>query len=250
MHKNRSLKAHSAHVTSLSIVLALSVLCVGCSSTSTPSNKELPKVVDREPALAERDNLIDAETAYQNKLYSISRDNWRKLQSTNPNSKFNVIAALNTADSHFYTENYEEARTAYNEFIRTNRGHEAIPYAMYQIAESHRLEHTGINKDQSPLHVAIKRYQAVIKKFPRTVFAVQAKEAINNCKNFLTKHEEEVILFYVKQDLYKAAASRYADLSKRFPKSDIVKNLPKKIENIFPEKIKSFQRAHKSSQRS
>lgn len=213
------------------------------------------------PNLDEEIELLNEATkAYDGGLYSLAQKSFTSLQEKYPSSYYSAFAELKAADAQFQLANYTEALESYQDFLRLRPKHEAVPYVMFQVAETYRLQYRGPANDQSPLRTAIKHYQSLIELYPTNSFSALARRGIVASREQLALHESAVARFYLRQGQKRSAAHRfkrligiYADTAPgRMAESAVrvyFKDDPellsyinsKQLPNAEPEKLKEYQ---------
>lgn len=189
-------------------VLFLCAFCVtfffGCSSDKPAGPKSLVTVSDK----PELEILRRAMDNYDRGMYNLSREAWSELSDTFPNTYYSTLADLKIADSYFFSESYSEALVAYEEFIKLHRGHEAVPYVYYQMANGHFQQYRGVSHDQTPLKSVIQLSEQLLKDFPESLYTNVARENIEKARSYLNQHEAFIAYFYERQGMKEAAEKR------------------------------------------
>lgn len=195
-------------------VLVVCTFCVtfffGCSSDKPAGPKSLLSVSDK----PELEILARAMDNYDRGMYNLSREAWSDLSNTFPNTYYSTLADLKIADSYYFSESYSEALVAYEEYLKLHRGHEAIPYVYYQMANCHFQQYRGVAHDQTPLKSVIQLSEQLLKEFPESLYANVARENIEKARSYLKQYEAFVAYFYERQGMTEAAEKRRAKISK------------------------------------
>lgn len=203
------------------------VTVAGCSSSSSEGRKPVDLEEDDVPRIsADTPELTLLELAMENYdrgAYSLSRESWMALRDGYPGSYYLPLAELKLADTHFYSSNFNEAIIAYQEFVRAHPGHEAVPYAMFQIGNAYFKQYSDHKRDQAPLREAIKAYNELIERFPRTDYRSAARNNIKRSRELLAAYEAYVADFYVKRGLIEPARARYDQLLAEFGETEVVR---------------------------
>ncbi len=177
---------------------------------STPEKSAEAEAV---PNIDEEIELLnEGMKAYDGGLYSLAKTSFTSLQEKYPSSYYSAFAELKAADAEFQLGNYTEALESYQDFLRLRPKHEAVPYVMFQVAETYRLQYRGPANDQSPLRTAIKHYQSLIELYPENSFSALARRGIVASREQLALHESAVARFYLKQGEKRSAAHRFKRL--------------------------------------
>ena len=127
----------------------------------------------------------------------------------------NVI--MKRAESFFDKESYAEAIVEYKHFLNLHRNHILAPYSQYKIGVSHYKQFRTVDRDPDPLNKAIVEFEKLLKEFPASRYAAEAKQTILTCKQQLVQRHLMVGEFYFKREAYLAAAHRFEKIITDFP---------------------------------
>lgn len=213
------------------------------SSCSLFSSDDEEKIISDSEAIPEEEIVAKAERAYQNGMIKLSRQHWNELKEYYPTSYFTPLAEIKLADSFFLTEEYSDALTSYENFIKLYPDHEAAPYALFQIGNTYVKQYRKSALDQQPLRSAIASFERLIEQYPNSLYISKAKTLIKRCNEGLAKHELLVAKFYTKQQDYRSAASRIRYLKSKYPNSKSAKRALKEIAAAYPEDIAGVKKA-------
>jgi len=175
------------------LVLSMTVLPLGCSSTPDPKEAASQDIPSSDEQIFVGDSI---EMSYDP----------------------NVI--MKRAESFFDKESYAEAIVEYKHFLDLHRNHILAPYAQYKIGMSHYKQFRTVDRDPEPLNNAITGFEKLLKEFPGSRYETEAKETIRTCKQQLVQRHLMVAEFYFKREAYLAAAHRYEKIIKEFPELD------------------------------
>ena len=185
-------------------LLAL-LLSVGCSSH---------KIVATSPQAL----FNKAEKAYQDGSLSKASELFQALQNEFPDTEFARLALLRTADIYYRKVELTEAARTYNDFLNFNEDHPKAPYAYYQAGMCHYKEIDTLDRDLTPLKLALETFQEALAKYPDSPpYTEKIIQRINDCKRRFAKREFYVGFFYYKQKKFTAASRRFEYLLKHYP---------------------------------
>ncbi|MBF0099316.1 MAG: outer membrane protein assembly factor BamD [Desulfobacterales bacterium] len=159
----------------------------------------------------------DGLKAFQKKQYTTAIENFEKIKDWYPFSQYAPLAELKIADSYFELSEYDKAIVAYEEFENLHPRNEYIPYVIYQIGQCYFEQIKSIDRDQSVSQKALSLFKRLVKQYPESEYADQAKPKINTCTKNLAEHELYVGLFYFKTNHYKAALKRFEMIISDYP---------------------------------
>ncbi|MFN8389556.1 MAG: outer membrane protein assembly factor BamD [Bdellovibrionota bacterium] len=229
-----------------SLVLTSAAATAGCSSSegSKKTNYISPYDHQFDPEKEEQakadvdlpeDQLLErAKSAYDHGLYSVARENWQNLREQYPSSYYATLAELKIGDTFFFGGDYAAAITAYEDFIKLHPAHDATPYVRYQIGNSFRQQYSGTSHDQAPLVSAIKSYQKLLDEYPRSEYTVDARRAIDSCREQLGEHELTIAHFYLKQGLDRASEGRLRSLIENYGDTAAARHARTELEELDP----------------
>ncbi len=198
-------------------ILLMIVLLAGCSSKKTL--KALGFVAD------ETDNpqvlAMQGLEHYNHGKYEKALVSFEMILNRYPFSEYSMLAKLKSADSNYYLENYEEALLIYKDFEEDHPTNEAIPYVMYQMGMCNFKQIDTIDRDTSGASKSIYAFTKLLRAYPDSPYTSDAKQRIQNARNFLADHEYYVISFYVRTKAYTEAEGRLEYLLRQYPDADI-----------------------------
>ncbi|MEE2962101.1 MAG: outer membrane protein assembly factor BamD [Myxococcota bacterium] len=162
-------------------------------------------------------------------LYPEAVQGFSKLKNNFPYSAFARLADLRIGDTLLAQRKYQEAISSFNRFIRYSPKHEAIPEALYKIAEADYerrpsdfvLLPPAAEKDQKRVNAALRAYRRLTARYPNSEFSRKAAQRIIECSSRLADHEFYVANFYFKKGKFKAALARSLYLLEEFPASSV-----------------------------
>jgi len=198
--------------------MSLALFCFsGCAS----SGPKKPDKLTQELLASPKETLFEKGKALlAKKRYDLGRKYLNFVFETYPNDPQGREALLMVADSYFRqgsSSNYTEARFRYRDYLNRYPGAPQRDYARYQFAVCYDKEHEKPDRDQTSTREAIDQYQALLREFPNTLYASQARERIRRLTDVLAEHEFQVGYFYMRKGSPGAALARFTILEERFP---------------------------------
>jgi len=210
-------------------MLCLLLLCSlplslgGCSTFSGMFDKlTFGSDSEAEPEQEPAESLIvEGMDAYNVGNYFEALKAFDQILDQYPFSRQAILAELKAADSHFYREEYIEAKVLYQEFSDRHPTNEAIPYVMFQIGMCDFRRTDRIDRDISGAREAIQDFTKLLRAFPNSPYTREAKAHIAAAREFLVNHEYFVAVFYVRTEKYEQAQHRLKYLLKMYPDATI-----------------------------
>jgi len=156
---------------------------------------------------------------------------FEQLQAAYPSSKYSLQSKLEIPYLLYTREKYDEAIDKLNDFIKVYPNHFSTPYAFYLrgvIAESKSKSILDLfitdnaQRDVSSVKNAMNYYLALIKKFPKSEYAIESKTKLVTLRNILARHELFIAIFYTKKEAYIASINRCKYIIEKFPNTPSV----------------------------
>ena len=173
----------------------------------------------KEPAFDPVAKFKEAEEKMQGFKYEDARKAYQEIQEKAPDRSYDADIMLRIADTYYGEEKYAEAAVEYQAFLNFHPVHRDAPYAQYQIGMCSYNEITTIDRDPALTRTALKEFQALLTKYPKSPYEEEANKYIAICRDKLAEYELYVGRFYHKKGSYLAALGRLEKLLKDFPGS-------------------------------
>lgn len=126
-----------------------------------------------------------------------------------PLSPWAMKAQLMSSYASYKAGDYEHALVNLENFLQVQSNSRDAPYAHYLMGLCYYIQITGVERDQSMTYKALETFKALIKKYPKSVYARDAKLKIDLCKEHLAGQDMEIGRFYLKTKVPTAALSRF-----------------------------------------
>lgn len=195
------------------LLLAVCLLAPFTACKSGPGTDPILRLSAQEAL--ERGKELMAEEKYFR-----ARDYLTHAYEVEPNSVAGREGLLLAADS-FYKDggrsNLVQAEARYRDFINRFPTSDRAPYAQFQIANSLAQRMGRPDRDLSATEEALTAYQDLIRLYPTSEYAAQAREKIRLVKENLAEHEFLVGDFYLRYRLPPAAVNRFEYLLENYP---------------------------------
>ncbi len=132
-----------------------------------------------------------------------------EVERQHPYSVWATKAQIMAAYAHYQANAYDEARLAAQRFIELHPGHRDVAYAYYLIGLSYYEQISDVGRDQKMTEDALRWLEDVVRRFPGTAYARDAKLKIDLARDHLAGKEMEVGRFYLQRGQYIAAINRF-----------------------------------------
>jgi len=158
----------------------------------------------------------DVETLYlaakdtlDRRQYKLAAAQFDEVERQHPYSVWARRAQLMSAFSYYVARDFTEAVSSAQRFLSLHPGSREAPYAYYIIAISYYEQISGVQRDQRTTQQALDALGELIRRYPNTDYAADARLKVDLARDHLAGKEMEIGRFYQKQGLYLAAISRF-----------------------------------------
>jgi outer membrane protein assembly factor BamD len=182
------------------VVLALAL--GACASKEKPATVEKPV----------EQLYSEARTAFSNKQYKTAANLYDEVERQHPYSQWATKAKLMSAYSSYQATDYDRALVALNDFIELHPGHPDVAYAYYLKAISYYEQIVDVGRDQDLTRKAMEGFDEIMRRFPDTKYARDAKFKKDLTVDHLAGKEMEIGRFYLKRAQYQAALNRFKNV--------------------------------------
>ncbi|MEL0110880.1 MAG: outer membrane protein assembly factor BamD [Rickettsiales bacterium] len=198
-----------------SALIVLGIFLSGCDSISLPG-------------LSEGDEQRTFSDTSVEGLYNSAMDNLQagwydtaaslfdELERQHPYSAWATKAQLMAAYSHYQNGTYDEAIIALDRFIELHPGHRDVGYAYYLKALSYYEQISDVGRDQKMTRLALASLGDIVKRFPGTPFARDARIKLDLTQDHLAGKEMEIGRYYMHRGEFLAAINRFKSVIERF----------------------------------
>ena len=148
------------------------------------------------------------------------------LESRYPFGRYAQQAQLELAFLYYRQSNMDAAIASADRFIKLNPEHPNVDYAHYMkgLANFDKsktllniiLPRNPSDKDPAPLLTSFEIFDNLIKKYPDSDYADDAKQRMIYLRNELAEHDLAVADFYMRRGAYVAAANRAKHVMERY----------------------------------
>ena len=160
-----------------------------------------------------------AEQIYRQGHEEMEQGDWdraklffNEVERQHPFSKWARRSMLMTAYANYKSTNYEEAVATAQRFIGLHPGSDSAPYAYYLIAMSYYDQIYDVGRDQETTVNAEAALQQVVRRYPESDYAADARLKLELTHDHLAGKEMAVGRFYLKQNQQLAAIGRFKNV--------------------------------------
>ncbi len=189
----------------LIIMIAL-VMATGCKTKIIDDNNITPinELYSSGLKLLNEDKYKEAATEFE------------KVFFQHPGNVVTPYAEIMQAYSLYKSNEYEESVDILDMFIKLHPRHIDIAYAYYLKALSYYVQISEVRLDQSRTEYALKSLEEVIRRFPSSKYALDARLKIDLVNDHLAGKEMFVGRFYLKKSNPIAAIKRFQIIVEKY----------------------------------
>jgi len=137
---------------------------------------------------------------------------FEEVERQHPYSSWARRAMLMEAYAHYQNNQYDEAIEDAQRFVSLHPGNESAPYAYYLIAICHFERILDVGRDQATTERALQALNDVVRRYPDTAYARDARLKIDMVYDQLAGKELAVGRFYLERDQHLAAINRFRNV--------------------------------------
>ncbi len=207
----------SARLARVCAALLLAVAAGGCSTFDSLNpfggEKYEMKLLPDEPA----------EAIYDQGLARLARNDhegaakkFAELEKQFPFSQWSRKGLLMVTFANFEGRKYDDAVVAGNRYVSLYPSTPETPYALYLIGMSMYNQIPDISRDQDRAEQAVKVFNDLVQKFPKSEYAEEAKFKLLVARDQLAGKEMSVGRYYLGRKNYTAAANRFREVLSKY----------------------------------
>ena len=186
-----------------------------------------------------------ADTAYVardvNTLYSLAKDRmdegrydlaaklFDEVERQHPYSVWARRAQLMSAFSYYLDSKYSDAVSSAQRFLTIHPGNSQAPYAHYLIAMSYYQQIEDVSRDQRISEQASAAFGELIRRYPQSRYAVDARLKLDVINDHLAGKEMEVGRYYQRAGNWLAATLRFRNVVDKYQTSS---HTPEALERL------------------
>jgi outer membrane protein assembly factor BamD len=134
---------------------------------------------------------------------------FEEVERQHPYSQWAVRSQLMAAYAYYEANDYEEAIAAARRFIELHPGNPDTPYAHYLIGMSYYERISDVQRDQEMTEEAMKSFEELIRRFPSTDYARDARLKMDLARDHAAGKHMEIGRYYQKRGQYVGAINRF-----------------------------------------
>lgn len=151
----------------------------------------------------------EAVAAMADERYETAAKQFLEVERQHPYSIWATKAQLMAAYAYYQGDLYSDAVDASQRFIELHPGNKDVPYAYYLIALCYYEQIADVRRDQGSSEKALSSLTEVIRRFPDSDYARDARLKLDLVRDHLAGKEMDVGRYYQRKEQYLAAINRY-----------------------------------------
>jgi outer membrane protein assembly factor BamD len=186
------------------LLTLLFVFVLAACGTSSKKEEDAKITADR-PVETIYNEAADAMDAGN---YKMSAKLFNEVERQHPYSQWATQSELMAAYARYESGQYDDASIALEEFIRLHPGHKDIDYAYYLRGLCSYDQITDVTRDQDMTREALKSFDTLLRLFPESKYARDAKLKRDLTLDHLAGKEMDIGRYYLTRQYYSAAVKR------------------------------------------
>ena len=199
------------------ILIAVALLCAGgCAKDKSYQDRRTAAEL-----------YADAKDSLDKQNYRRAAEEYRLLQTRYPFGRYTEQSMLDLAYAQFKAHEPQAALSTLDRFIRTYPAHPNVDYAFYLKGLVNYEENLGVlerimperirDRDQSAARDAFVDFKELIRRFPNSRYAADARQRMVFLRNNLAAYEVSVGEYYMRRKAYIAVVNRCRYVLENYP---------------------------------
>ena len=187
-------------------VVALVTLLSACSGDEPPEyvERQVDEIYNRAVDQLERREFTTAAELFD------------EVERQHPYSVWATKAQLMAGFAHYQANAYPEAIIALDRFVQLHPGNRDIAYAYYLKALCYYEQISDVARDQKATENALDMLQEVMRRFPKSNYARDARLKIDLTRDHLAGKEMDIGRYYLERNHFLAAINRFRRVVEQF----------------------------------
>jgi outer membrane protein assembly factor BamD len=202
-----------ARLAGLALGLALLAVVPGCSSSGDTATAAAAPGLEEKPVEelynAAQDLLEDGDNRGAAKAFE-------EVDRQHPYSQWATRAQMMTAYAYYEASEYDEAIAAAQRFIELHPGHKDVAWAYYIVGMCYYEQISDVGRDQEMTRKAMDAFNEVVRRFPGSDYARDARLKIDLANDHLAGKEMEIGRYYQGRQQWLAAVNRFRNVVENY----------------------------------
>ena len=157
-----------------------------------------------------------AQDRLDRKQYKVAAALFDEVERQHPYSPWARRAQLMSSFSYYMDREYTPAIEAAQRFLAIHPGNKDAPYAYYLIGLSYYEQISDVTRDQKITKQALDALGEVIRRYPDSRYASDARLKVDLVQDHLAGKEMEIGRFYQRSSNWLAASIRFREVTENF----------------------------------
>lgn len=188
----------------------LLMLLAACSGSDDEESKASDPSATPESLYNEARSMMDKDS------YKDSIKQFEEVERQFPSSPLATDAQIMAAYAAYKVDDYDQAISTLERFVKLYPNNESTPYAYYLIALCYYEQISDVARDQKITQQAMTALRDVVRRFPDTEYARDAKIKLDLTEDHLAGKEMQVGRYYMKRGDTLAAINRFRYVVENF----------------------------------
>jgi outer membrane protein assembly factor BamD len=141
--------------------------------------------------------------------YPVAAALFDEVERQHPYSVWARRAQLMSAFSYYLAKDHQKSIDSARRFLAIHPGNKDAPYAHYLVALNYYEQIEDVSRDQSSTRQALDSLGELVRRFPQTRYAADARLKTDLVRDHLAGKEMEIGRFYQRREQWLAAAVRF-----------------------------------------
>ncbi|MCW5725116.1 MAG: outer membrane protein assembly factor BamD [Maricaulaceae bacterium] len=151
----------------------------------------------------------DAFQMMENRRYMQAAAMFEEVERQHPYSEWARRAMLMSAFANYQARRYEQAISGAQRYINLHPGSRSAAYAYYLVAICHYEQIMDVGRDQRTTEQALDALRQVVRRYPNSRYAQDARLKIDMTLDHLAGKEMDVGRWYLRRNHHVAAINRF-----------------------------------------
>jgi len=185
------------------VLLMLLITACGDSDDASTADAVLPETQPVEELYNTAMNHLELQE------WTLAKKTFEEVERQHPYSSWAKKAQVLNAYANYENQDYEEAIAILERFVQIYPGDERVPYAYYLIALSSYEQISDVGRDQAMTADAMRSLKEIVRRFPNSDYARDAKIKLDLTFDHLAGKEMDVGRYYLDRKEYLSAIKRF-----------------------------------------
>jgi outer membrane protein assembly factor BamD len=141
---------------------------------------------------------------------------FEELERQHPYSGWATRGKMMLAYAQFRRGDYDESISTIDQFIRLHPGHKNLDYMFYLKGLNSYYRIREVNRDQAHTLEALRTFEELVRRFPDSKYARDAKLKITLCRDHIAGQEMTVGRYYQSVNQHLAAINRFRNVADNY----------------------------------